>query len=69
MKNDTDNKNENFNIGMAQISCQAGDLAGNTEKIINSIKQFEQSRKMMKQMSGMMKGKGKMGKFKLPFGF
>ena len=43
MKNDTDNKNENFNIGMAQISCQAGDLAGNTEKIINSIKQFEQS--------------------------
>ena len=33
------------------------------------VKQFEQSRKMMKQMSGMMKGKGKMGKFKLPFGF
>lgn len=43
MKNNTNNKNENFNIGMAQISCQAGDLAGNTEKIINSIKQFEQS--------------------------
>lgn len=43
MKNDTDNKNENFSIGMAQISCQAGDLAGNAEKIINSIKQFEQS--------------------------
>ena len=34
------------------------------------IKQFEQSRKMMKQMSGMMSGK-KMkrgGKFKFPFG-
>ena len=39
------------------------------------IKQFEQSRKMMKQMSGMMSGKGKKkGRFgggmpKLPFGF
>ena len=33
------------------------------------VKQFEQSRKMMKQMSGMMKGKGKFGKFKMPFGF
>lgn len=34
------------------------------------VKQFEQSRKMMKQFSGMMGGKsGKKGKFKLPFGF
>ena len=33
------------------------------------IKQFENSKKMMKQMSGMMPGKGKKGKFKLPFGF
>lgn len=36
------------------------------------VKQFNQSKKMMKQMSGMMsgKGKGKMGMFgKLPFGF
>lgn len=36
------------------------------------IKQFEQSRKMMKQMSGMMSGKGRrrggMGGFKFPFG-
>lgn len=32
------------------------------------IKQFEQSRKMMKQLSGMMGGKGKKRKFKLPFG-
>ncbi len=34
------------------------------------VKQFEQSRKMMKQMSGMMNGKkrgGMFGKFKLPF--
>ena len=33
------------------------------------MKQFEQSRKMMKQMSGMMGGKGKRRGFKLPFGF
>ena len=33
------------------------------------IKQFEQSRKMMKQMSGMMSGKRmKRGKFNFPFG-
>ncbi len=31
------------------------------------VKQFEQGRKMMKQMSGMMGGKGKRGKFRLPF--
>ena len=36
------------------------------------MKQFEQSRKMMKQMSGMMSGKGRrkggFGGFKFPFG-
>lgn len=32
------------------------------------MKQFEQSRKMMKQMSGMIGGKGKRRGFKLPFG-
>ncbi len=32
------------------------------------MKQFEQSRKMMKQMSGLMGGKGKRRGFKLPFG-
>ena len=33
------------------------------------VKQFEQSRKMMKQMSGMMGSKGRRrGGFKLPFG-
>lgn len=32
------------------------------------VKQFEQSKKMMKQMSGMMSGKGKRSKFKMPFG-
>ena len=31
------------------------------------VKQFEQSRKMMKQLPGMMGGMGKRGKFKLPF--
>ncbi|HKL98401.1 MAG TPA: signal recognition particle protein [Mobilitalea sp.] len=34
------------------------------------VKQFEQSKKMMKQFSGMMGNKGgKHGKFKMPFGF
>ncbi|MGN6712120.1 signal recognition particle protein [Anaerocolumna jejuensis] len=34
------------------------------------VKQFDQTKKMMKQMSGMMGSKGmKKGKFKLPFGF
>lgn len=33
------------------------------------VKQFEQTRKMMKQFSGMMGKGGKRGKFKLPFGF
>ncbi len=31
------------------------------------VKQFGETRKMMKQMSGMLGGKGKKGKFKLPF--
>ncbi|TCK98308.1 signal recognition particle subunit FFH/SRP54 (srp54) [Natranaerovirga hydrolytica] len=31
------------------------------------VKQYEQSKKMMKQFSGMMKGKGKKGMFKFPF--
>ena len=32
------------------------------------VKQFEQTRKMMKQMPGLMGGKGmKRGRFKLPF--
>ena len=31
------------------------------------VKQFEQSKKMMKQLPGMMGGMGKRGKFKLPF--
>jgi signal recognition particle subunit SRP54 len=33
------------------------------------VKQFEQSKKMMKQFSGMMGKGGKHGKFKMPFGF
>ncbi|TCT16975.1 signal recognition particle subunit FFH/SRP54 (srp54) [Natranaerovirga pectinivora] len=31
------------------------------------VKQYDQSKKMMKQFSGMMKGKGKKGMFKFPF--
>lgn len=33
------------------------------------VKQMEQMKKMMKQMPGMMKGRGKKGKFRMPFGF
>ncbi len=33
------------------------------------VKQFGETRKMMKQMSGMFGGKGKKGKFKMPFSF
>ncbi|MBO7363737.1 MAG: signal recognition particle protein [Lachnospiraceae bacterium] len=36
------------------------------DEVNRMVKQFEQSRKMMKQMSGMMSGKK--GRFKLPFG-
>lgn len=32
------------------------------------VKQFGETKKMMKQMTGMMGGKGKKGKFRLPFG-
>ncbi len=39
-------------------------------EVNRTIKQFEQTKKMMKQMTGMMGGKGKKrGGFKLPFGF
>ena len=45
----------------------------NIAEVNKLMKQYEQSKKMMKQMSGMMGGKGKKkGKFsmpKLPFGF
>jgi len=44
--------------------------AGVDISAVNALmKQFEQSKKMMKQFSGMMGGKGKGGKFKMPFGF
>ena len=42
--------------------------SGTTLADVNKlIKQYEASKKMMKQMSGMMKGKGKKGMFKFPF--
>jgi len=42
--------------------------SGQTIQNINKlVKQFEQSKKMMKQFSGMMKTNGKKGKLKLPF--
>ncbi len=48
-----------------RIADGAGVDIGEVNKL---VKQFEQSRKMMKQYSGMLGGKsGKRGKFKLPF--
>lgn len=42
----------------------------NISEVNKLVKQFDNSRKMMKQMSGMMSGKGKKrGGFKFPFGF
>ena len=42
----------------------------NISEVNALVKQFDQTKKMMKQFSGMMGGKGgKKGKFKLPFGF
>lgn len=52
-----------------RIAAGAGVEIGEVNRL---IKQFEQSRKMMKQMSGMMSGKGRrkggLGGFKFPFG-
>lgn len=50
-----------------RIAAGAGvDIA----EVNRMVKQFNQAKKMMKQMSGLMSGKGmKKGRFKLPFGF
>lgn len=40
----------------------------NVMEVNKFMKQFEQGRKLMKQLPGMMGGKAKRGKFKLPFG-
>lgn len=45
----------------------AGGAGVDISEVNRLVKQFEQGRKMMKQMSGMMGGKGKKGRFKLPF--
>lgn len=41
----------------------------NISEVNSLVKQFEQSKKMMKQFSGMMGKGGKHNKFKMPFGF
>lgn len=47
-----------------RIAKGSGQSIQNINKL---VKQFEQSKKMMKQFSGMMKKNGKKGKLKLPF--
>ena len=39
----------------------------NIADVNRTVKQFEQMRKMMKQLPGMMGGRGKKGKFRMPF--
>lgn len=47
-----------------RIACGAGVDVSEVNRL---VKQFEQGKKMMKQFSGMMGGKGARGRFKLPF--
>ena len=56
-------------LNPSQQSAELPDGAGvDISEVNRLVKQFEQSRKMMKQYSGMLGGKaGKRGKFKLPF--
>lgn len=65
-------KQERANPDILNLSRKKRIAAGagvNINEVNALVKQFEQSKKMMKQFSGMMGGKGgKRGKFKLPFG-
>ena len=47
-----------------RIAAGAGVQVADVNRL---LKQFEQSRKMMKQMSSLMGGRGRRGGFKLPF--
>jgi signal recognition particle subunit SRP54 len=64
-------KKERSNPDIINLSRKKRIAAGagvNISEVNALVKQFEQSKKMMKQMSGMMGGKGKRSRFKLPFG-
>ena len=63
---------ERANPDLLKIFPQKADRSGgigvDLMEVNRMVKQFEQTRKMMKQMPGMMGGKiGKRGGFKLPF--
>jgi signal recognition particle subunit SRP54 len=66
-------KAERANPDLLNLSRKKRIAAGagvDISEVNQLVKQFDQSKKMMKQFSGMMGGKGgKHGKFKLPFGF
>lgn len=66
-------KTERANPDILNLSRKKRIAAGagvDISEVNQLVKQFDQSRKMMKQFSGMMGGKGgKHGKFKMPFGF
>lgn len=55
-------------INLSRKKRIAGGAGVDLSEVNRVMKQFEQTRKMMKQMSGMMGGKGKRRGFKLPFG-
>ncbi|MDF2539757.1 MAG: ffh [Herbinix sp.] len=65
-------KAERANPDLLNLSRKKRIAAGagvDISEVNQLVKQFDQSRKMMKQFSGMMGKGGKRGKFKLPFGF
>lgn len=64
----TEEERENPDIiNMSRKNRIAKGAGVNIAEVNRLMKQFEQARKMMKQMSGMMSGKNKKGRFKLPF--
>jgi len=65
-------KAERANPDLLNLSRKKRIAAGagvNISEVNQLVKQFDQSKKMMKQFSGMMGKGGKHGKFKMPFGF
>ncbi len=57
-------------INLARKKRIAAGAGVDISEVNSLVKQFENSKKMMKQFSGMMGGKGgKHGRFKMPFGF
>ena len=66
------NKEERGNTDLIKQSRKrriANGAGVDISEVNKLVKQFEQARKMMKNMPGMMGGRKKRGGFKMPFGF